>query len=111
MRPVCGPVSRRGGPKQGRFKHKLPKGIYMNYDDLVAMGSGPQITNNSENSNGNNTNCTSQNPNLNRGEMMLKAMDREIVSLKRQVSLFYRGCKPVCLYMVNSHRRKNHSVR
>lgn len=66
MRPVCGPVSRRGGPKQARFKHKLPRGIYINYDDLVAMATPP--------------------PTLNQGEVMLRAMDREIVSLKRQVS-------------------------
>ncbi|XP_053608533.1 REST corepressor 3 isoform X2 [Plodia interpunctella] len=74
MRPLCGPSGRRGpGSKQQRYKHRLPRGIYINHDDLVAMATGPQ-------------------PGdapvaglVNQGDAMLKAMDREIISLKRQV--------------------------
>ena len=45
---------------------KPPKGMYVNHDDLVALATGP----------------TTQ------GEQLLKAMDREIVSYKRTVSIF-----------------------
>ncbi|XP_063385249.1 REST corepressor 1 isoform X2 [Cydia fagiglandana] len=74
MRPLCGPSGRRGpGSKQQRYKHRLPRGIYINHDDLVAMATGPQPGEPSQ-------------PGLvNQGEAMLKAMDREIISLKRQV--------------------------
>ncbi|CAH2090255.1 unnamed protein product [Euphydryas editha] len=74
MRPLCGPSGRRGpGSKQQRYKHRLPRGIYINHDDLVAMATGPQPGEPSP-------------PGLvNQGEAMLKAMDREIISLKRQV--------------------------
>ncbi|XP_026494584.1 REST corepressor 1 isoform X4 [Vanessa tameamea] len=74
MRPLCGPSGRRGpGSKQQRYKHRLPRGIYINHDDLVAMATGPQPGEPAQ-------------PGLvNQGEAMLKAMDREIISLKRQV--------------------------
>ncbi|XP_069359814.1 REST corepressor 1 isoform X3 [Maniola hyperantus] len=74
MRPLCGPSGRRGpGSKQQRYKHRLPRGIYINHDDLVAMATGPQPGD-------------ALQPGLvNQGEAMLKAMDREIISLKRQV--------------------------
>ncbi|KAJ2951764.1 hypothetical protein O0L34_g13930 [Tuta absoluta] len=74
MRPLCGPSGRRGpGSKQQRYKHRLPRGIYINHDDLVAMATGPQ---------------PGEQPQpgfVNQGDAMLKAMDREIISLKRQV--------------------------
>lgn len=74
MRPLCGPSGRRGpGSKQQRYKHRLPRGIYINHDDLVAMATGPQPGD------------PPQPGHVNQGETMLKAMDREIVSLKRQV--------------------------
>ncbi|XP_049874933.1 REST corepressor 3 isoform X2 [Pectinophora gossypiella] len=74
MRPLCGPSGRRGpGSKQQRYKHRLPRGIYINHDDLVAMATGPQPGD------------TPQRGLVNQGEAMLKAMDREITSLKRQV--------------------------
>uniref|UniRef100_A0A2A4K8H2 REST corepressor n=1 Tax=Heliothis virescens TaxID=7102 RepID=A0A2A4K8H2_HELVI len=74
MRPLCGPSGRRGpGSKQQRYKHRLPRGIYINHDDLVAMATGPQPGD------------PPQPGLINQGEAMLKAMDREIVSLKRQV--------------------------
>ncbi|XP_073946064.1 REST corepressor isoform X3 [Choristoneura fumiferana] len=74
MRPLCGPSGRRGpGSKQQRYKHRLPRGIYINHDDLVAMATGPQPGD-------------APQPGLvNQGDAMLKAMDREIISLKRQV--------------------------
>ncbi|XP_026330760.1 REST corepressor 1 isoform X2 [Hyposmocoma kahamanoa] len=74
MRPLCGPSGRRGpGSKQQRYKHRLPRGIYINHDDLVAMATGPQPGD------------PPQAGLINQGEAMLKAMDREIISLKRQV--------------------------
>ncbi|KAJ0176197.1 hypothetical protein K1T71_008371 [Dendrolimus kikuchii] len=74
MRPLCGPSGRRGpGSKQQRYKHRLPRGIYINHDDLVAMATGPQPG----------EQATAHL--VNQGEAMLKAMDREIISLKRQV--------------------------
>lgn len=99
LRPVCGPVSRRGGPKQARFKHKLPRGIYINHDDLVAMANGSQtaaqlhLPPGDGNNVNNNGAILGHHPQpLNQGEFMLKAMDREIVSLKRQVSpVFVKG--------------------
>jgi hypothetical protein len=45
--------------------------MYINHDDLVAMAAGPPAP-----------------APASQGDQMLKAMDREIVSLKRQVSLF-----------------------
>jgi hypothetical protein len=44
--------------------------MYINHDDLVAMAAGPPAP-----------------APASQGDQMLKAMDREIVSLKRQVSL------------------------
>lgn len=93
MRPLCGPSGRRGpGSKQQRYKHRLPRGIYINHDDLVAMATGPQPGDPPQ-------------PGLvNQGEAMLKAMDREIISLKRQVR-----CNPpqiassIVLYNTHSH--------
>ncbi|KOB65710.1 REST corepressor [Operophtera brumata] len=77
MRPLCGPSGRRGpGSKQQRYKHRLPHGIYMNHDDLVAMATGPQPGDESR------APAPARAP---QGDAMLKAMDREIVSLKRQV--------------------------
>ncbi|GBP90144.1 REST corepressor 3 [Eumeta japonica] len=77
MRPLCGPSGRRGpGAKQQRYKHRLPRGIYINHDDLVAMATGPQPGDGA---------LPAQSGLLNQGEAMLKAMDREIISLKRQV--------------------------
>ncbi|KAF9420752.1 hypothetical protein HW555_003100, partial [Spodoptera exigua] len=74
MRPLCGPSGRRGpGSKQQRYKHRLPRGIYINHDDLVAMATGPQPGD------------PPQPGLINHGEAMLKAMDREVISLKRQV--------------------------
>ncbi|XP_022114686.2 REST corepressor 3 isoform X2 [Pieris rapae] len=74
MRPLCGPSGRRGpGFKQVRYKHRLPRGIYINHDDLVAMATGPQPGD------------AAQPGLVNQGEAMLKAMDREIISYKRQV--------------------------
>ncbi|XP_037873192.1 REST corepressor 1 isoform X2 [Bombyx mori] len=74
MRPLCGPSGRRGpGSKQQRFKHRLPRGIYINHDDLVAMATGPQPGE------------LPQPGLINQGEAILKSMDREIISLKRQV--------------------------
>ncbi|XP_041981728.1 REST corepressor isoform X2 [Aricia agestis] len=72
MRPLCGPSGRRG-PGKPRVKHRLPRGIYINHDDLVAMATGPQPAD------------APQPGHVNRGEAILKAMDREIVSYKRQV--------------------------
>ncbi|XP_046664944.1 REST corepressor 3-like isoform X1 [Homalodisca vitripennis] len=63
LRPTVGPTKPRDRQLLLRNKRKPPRGMYVNHDDLVAMASGP----------------TGQ------GEQMLKAMDREIVSLKRQV--------------------------
>lgn len=48
-----------------RHKRKPPRGMFINHDDLTAMASGP----------------------AGQGEQMLRTMDREIVSLKRQVSI------------------------
>ncbi|XP_032518220.1 REST corepressor 3 isoform X2 [Danaus plexippus] len=73
MRPLCGPSGRRGAGKQQRYKHRLPRGIYINHDDLVAMATGPQPGD------------RNHNQNQNQGEAVLRAMDREIISLKRQV--------------------------
>lgn len=70
MRPTTGPVRREGRPLPHsllRHKRKPPRGMYINHDDLVCMATGP----------------------AGQGESMLKAMDREIVSLKRLVSWLY----------------------
>lgn len=87
MRPLCGPSGRRGPGKQQRYKHRLPRGIYINHDDLVAMATGPQPGDPPQ-------------PGLvNQGEAMLKAMDREIISLKRQV----RDVTPPSLLSTGTH--------
>lgn len=64
LRPTVGPTKPRDRQLLLRNKRKPPRGMYVNHDDLVAMASGP----------------------AGQGEQMLKAMDREIVSLKRQVN-------------------------
>ena len=48
-----------------------PKGMYINYDDLVTMATGPNT----------------------QGEHLLKSMDREIVSYKRVVSIYLKHTK------------------
>lgn len=66
VRPTIGPSKPRDRHTHSlilRNKRKPPRGMYINHDDLIAMASGP----------------------AGQGEQMLKAMDREIVSLKRQV--------------------------
>ncbi|XP_073979539.1 REST corepressor 1-like isoform X2 [Rhodnius prolixus] len=66
IRPTVGPAKprdRHANSVLARSKRKPPKGMYINHDDLVIVSSDtPQ-----------------------RGDHMLRAMDREIVSLKRQV--------------------------
>lgn len=72
VRPTTGPVKRdRHCHVLLRHKRKPPRGMYINHDDLVAMAAGPPAP-----------------APASQGDQMLKAMDREIVSLKRQVSLF-----------------------
>nr|CAI5856454.1 unnamed protein product [Callosobruchus analis] len=78
-RPTSGPTSKRGCgggsgsgsnggvSAAGRRKRKPPKGMYINHDDLAAMASG------------------------NAGVTMLRAMDRELDSLQRQVSTNLSG--------------------
>ncbi|XP_015834843.1 REST corepressor 2 isoform X1 [Tribolium castaneum] len=62
LRPTSGPTGgKRGSPLGGRHKRKPPRGMYINHDDLAAMASG------------------------NAGVLMLKAMDRELDSLQRQI--------------------------
>ncbi|XP_072935684.1 REST corepressor 1 isoform X1 [Epargyreus clarus] len=74
MRPLCGPPGRRGpGAKGRRYKRRLPRGIYINQDDLVAMATGPQPGD------------PPQPGLMNQGDLLLRAMDREIITLKRQV--------------------------
>lgn len=51
-----------------RHKRKPPRGMFINHDDLAAMASGP----------------------AGQGEQMLRTMDREIVSLKRQVNSLFK---------------------
>lgn len=64
LRPTSGPTGgKRGSPLGGRHKRKPPRGMYINHDDLAAMASGGA------------------------GVLMLKAMDRELESLQRQVSI------------------------
>ncbi|XP_044748136.1 REST corepressor isoform X1 [Coccinella septempunctata] len=64
QRPTSGPVGgKRGNSLGGRHKRKPPRGMHINHDDLAAMASGQA------------------------GVQMLKAMDREIDSLQRQVQL------------------------
>nr|XP_023029786.1 REST corepressor 2 isoform X1 [Leptinotarsa decemlineata] len=62
LRPTSGPTGgKRGTPLGARHKRKPPRGMYINHDDLAAMASG------------------------NTGVVMLKAMDRELDSLQRQI--------------------------
>lgn len=69
VRPTTGPVKRdRHCHVLLRHKRKPPRGMYINHDDLVAMAAGPPAP-----------------APASQGDQMLKAMDREIVSLKRQV--------------------------
>lgn len=96
MRPLCGPSGRRGpGSKQQRYKHRLPRGIYMNHDDLVAMATGPQP--------GDAPPAPAPAARANQGDAMLKAMDREIVSLKRQVRANANRHMSLCSAVTNLH--------
>ncbi|XP_057670894.1 REST corepressor 1 isoform X2 [Diorhabda carinulata] len=62
LRPTSGPTGgKRGTPLGARHKRKPPRGMFINHDDLAAMASG------------------------NTGVVMLKAMDRELDSLQRQI--------------------------
>lgn len=67
VRPTMGPAKPRDRQFHVLLRHKRkpPRGMFINHDDLVAMASGP----------------------AGQGEQMLRTMDREIVSLKRQVSV------------------------
>lgn len=64
LRPTSGPSNKRGGVASlaGRHKRRPPRGMHINHDDIAAMAAGAQ------------------------GIQMLRAMDREVVALKRQVS-------------------------
>lgn len=63
LRPTSGPTAgKRGAPLGARHKREPPRGMYINHDDLTAMASGST------------------------GIQMIKAMDRELESLHRQVS-------------------------
>ncbi|XP_014239877.1 REST corepressor 3 isoform X2 [Cimex lectularius] len=66
IRPTVGPAKprdRHANSVLARSKRKPPRGMYINHDDLVVLSSDcPQ-----------------------HGEVIIKAMDREIISLKRQV--------------------------
>lgn len=63
LRPTSGPTGgKRGAPLGARHKRKPPRGMYINHDDLAAMASGSA------------------------GVLILKAMDRELEALHRQVS-------------------------
>ncbi|KAB0800060.1 hypothetical protein PPYR_07940 [Photinus pyralis] len=62
LRPTSGPTaSKRGAPIGARHKRKPPRGMYINHDDLAAMASGSA------------------------GVLILKAMDRELEALHRQI--------------------------
>ncbi|XP_018322383.1 REST corepressor 1 isoform X2 [Agrilus planipennis] len=62
LRPTSGPTGgKRGTPLGVRHKRKPPRGMYINHDDLAAFATG------------------------NAGAIMLKAMDREVESLQRQI--------------------------
>lgn len=64
VRPTMGPAKPRDRQVHLlRNKRKPPRGMFVNHDDLTRMASGP----------------------AGQGEQMLRSMDREIVSLKRQV--------------------------
>ncbi|KAE8738161.1 hypothetical protein FOCC_FOCC016359 [Frankliniella occidentalis] len=65
VRPTMGPAKPRDRQFHVLLRHKRkpPRGMFVNHDDLIAMASGPAGL----------------------GEQMLRTMDREIVSLKRQV--------------------------
>ncbi|XP_034235804.1 REST corepressor 3-like isoform X2 [Thrips palmi] len=65
VRPTMGPAKPRDRQFHVLLRHKRkpPRGMFINHDDLTAMASGP----------------------AGQGEQMLRTMDREIVSLKRQV--------------------------
>lgn len=70
MRPSSGPTKTEVKHEHTHHRHnpvkskrKPPRGMYMNYDDLLTVATGPP----------------------GQGEAVLKAMDSEVVSLKRQV--------------------------
>lgn len=54
-----------------RSKRKPPRGMHLNYDDLVAIVTGPS----------------------GEGDTILRSMDSEIVSFKRQVFIFQISMK------------------
>ncbi|KAF7287198.1 hypothetical protein GWI33_002019 [Rhynchophorus ferrugineus] len=62
-RPTSGPVGgkRGSGPGGSRARRKPPKGMHINHDDLATMASG------------------------NAGTLLLRAMERELDSLQRQI--------------------------
>lgn len=63
LRPTSGPTGgKRGAPLGARHKRRPPRGMYINHDDLAAVATGPA------------------------GNLMLRAMDRELEALQRQVS-------------------------
>lgn len=66
-RPTSGPAGgkRGGSPGGSRARGRPPKGMHINHDDLATMASG------------------------NAGTLLLKAMERELDSLQRQVSNKY----------------------
>ncbi|XP_039293853.1 REST corepressor 1 isoform X2 [Nilaparvata lugens] len=79
VRPTHGPVKprdRHSHMAMLRHKRKPPRGMYINHDDLLAMATT---------SHGHGHGQGHGQGHAASGENMLKAMDREIVSLKRQV--------------------------
>lgn len=75
MRPTTGPGYGKRARGAGlssngleRHKAKLPRGIYINHDDIVALA------------------CPDNNGQTNRNDDLLASMDREISSLLSQVS-------------------------
>lgn len=88
LRPTCGPTGggKRGGgvgggastAAGGRHKRRPPRGMYINHDDIAAMAGGAH------------------------GIQMLRAMDREIVSLRRQVRKIFYSNTLTQLYLSNA---------
>ena len=69
MRPTTGPIRRdkqAGVASSGRHKRKPPRGMYLDHEDLVTFSGEPEI----------------------QSDTVLKAMDGEIVALKRLVTIF-----------------------
>jgi len=86
VRPTVGPVKPRDRHSHALLRHKRkpPRGMFINHDDLIAMASGPS----------------------GQGEQMLRSMDREIVSLKRQVKLSRQllSLEPMRLRALNAEK-------